>query len=303
MPENNNILTTIPAIFWSIIGPWQFMSLSASFIPQTIRTFNGLLPALSILLSSPSSFKDTWFGHFWSVVGPNVRERVSPAVLALLDGRVSKGRILENNSSPVTPHEGISGTVIEIGPASGLWVRVFSQSQSQSQSQNKKIQHVYGVEPNAKHHEALRREIANAGLQDVYEIVPVGIEHLNRNNNQGKKWDGNIEPESVDCIVSILCLCSIPDPERNTQELYRLLRPGGRWYVFEHVKHEDLWYMRFYQRIVNLVWPHFLGGCQLCRPTAKTLANAGKWTSIDVAPLAAEPWHNVVTHIVGVLTK
>jgi hypothetical protein len=33
----------------------------------------------------------------------------------------------------------------------------------------------------------------------------------------------------------VLCLCSIPDPAENIALLYKCLKPGGRWYVFEHV--------------------------------------------------------------------
>lgn len=60
---------------------------------------------------------------------------------------------------------------------------------------------------------------------------------------------GRIAEESVDCIVSVLCLCSIPDAKTNIAELYRCLKPGGRWYVYEHVIAfpEQGWGMRLYQ--------------------------------------------------------
>lgn len=55
------------------------------------------------------------------------------------------------------------------------------------------------------------------------------------------KVDGTDKPigkESVDCIVSILCLCSIPEPEKNITKLYELLKKGGRGiftYMFERM--------------------------------------------------------------------
>jgi SAM-dependent methyltransferase len=217
---------------------------------------------------------------FWAFVGPNIRKNAGPNILSLLDGRTDSGRVVEQPTGP-----GVGGVVIEIGPGSGLWVDVFSDrhlyeddsaSASSSSSEGagagqsttlrerrhvddntekkekrtntarSKVTHVYGVEPNASHHVALRRSIEAAGLQDVYEIVPVGIEDLG--NKANKKWEGSVEPGSVDCIFSLLCLCSIPDPERHIRELYELLRPGGRWYVYEHVRCEYSWYMRLYQR-------------------------------------------------------
>lgn len=184
-----------------------------------------------------------------------------PQQLSLLEGRTSKGHVL---ASPTGPDAGVAGVVLEVGPGSGLWVDVFSArhgrgdqagDDAQSSSARGKITRVYGVEPNASHHAALRRAVEAAGLQDVYEIVPVGIEDLSSTSASAsaavgarKKWEGSIEPGSVDCVVTILCLCSIPDPEQHIRELYELLRPGGRWYVYEHVRCRYSWYMRVYQR-------------------------------------------------------
>ncbi|GAW19820.1 hypothetical protein ANO14919_093110 [Xylariales sp. No.14919] len=308
--------------FWGLLDPWQFLGISVSFIPETIKHVfhtHDFVSGMCILLS-PSRFREAWFGRFWTFAGPNIRTGRGDLVLSLLDGRTSRGRVVEEPTGP-----GVGGVVIEIGPASGLWVDLFSDrhlyeddsavagGQKQQESANglrrradtarSQITRVYGVEPNASHHAALRRSVEAAGLKDVYEIVPVGIEDLSSSNNGKKKWEGNIEPGSVDCIVSVLCLCSIPNPKRHIRELYALLRPGGRWYIYEHVKAEYSWYMRLYQRVVNLVWPHLIGGCELCRPTEKTLREAGPWTSIDVSQPPDEPWYHCVPHILGVFTK
>ncbi|KAI0390426.1 S-adenosyl-L-methionine-dependent methyltransferase [Xylariaceae sp. FL0594] len=360
-----SILARAYEAFLGLLNPWVFMSMAGSFLPQTVRKLfetHGFLGSIPILLS-PSRFKDAWFGEFWAVAGPNVRNRGGPNVLALLDGRTTGGRVVDQPTGP-----GIGGVCIEIGAASGLWVEIFSnrhmyeddtaveeekaaeaggvggwkgpgpgpgqtssppsssselreratatqagdklraekRKNKRSNTARTQITHVYGVEPNPAHHAALWRSVEAAGLQDIYEIVPVGIEDLSSSSSSSsdnKKWEGNIEPNSVDCIVSVLCLCSIPEPERHTRELYKLLRPGGRWYVYEHVKRESGWVMRIYQRIVNLVWPHFLNGCQICRPTEKTLRSAGPWTKVDVAHLPDEPWYGTLPHILGVFTK
>ncbi|KAI0549908.1 S-adenosyl-L-methionine-dependent methyltransferase [Xylaria curta] len=303
---SDTLLTRTKEAFWGLLDPWMFLQLSASFIPQTTRHIFSTHPfssGLSILLS-PSRFRDLWFGHFWAFAGPQVREGAGPRVIPLLDGRTSRGVVTDEPTGP-----GVGGVVIEVGAGSGLWVEVFSDrylaSRDTSGTARTKITRVYGVEPNPAQHPALRRAVDDAGLQDVYEIVPVGIEDLSSSSGEGKtkKWDGNIEPGSVDCIVSILCLCSIPDPERHIRELYSLLRPGGRWYVYEHVRVQHSWYMRLYQRFLNLVWPHFIGGCEMCRETEKTLREAGPWAKIDLGQPPAEMWFHCLPHILGVLTK
>lgn len=53
---------------------------------------------------------------------------------------------------------------------------------------------IYGVEPNADHHEALRKRIKQEGLSDVYVIVPVGVEDL------GSRW---IAKGEVDTIMTV----------------------------------------------------------------------------------------------------
>jgi len=56
------------------------------------------------------------------------------------------------------------------------------------------VSKVYGVEPNKDHHEGLRRKIKEAGLSDIYEIVPVGVEEM------GEKW---VTRGEVDCVVTV----------------------------------------------------------------------------------------------------
>lgn len=46
-----------------------------------------------------------------------------------------------------------------------------------------------------------------------------------------------------------------------------------------------------------------MGGCQMCRDTAKTLKAAGPWTEFDLAMPVDEPWWSSTPHIYGILTK
>ncbi|KAI1100968.1 S-adenosyl-L-methionine-dependent methyltransferase [Jackrogersella minutella] len=287
-----------------LIGPWIFLYVSASVLPKTIRKL--LRDRKYGVLFSPAKLRAAWFSDFWgSIAGPNVRLNAGERVKPLLEGRVTNGAVVDE---PVGP--GIAGTVVELGAGSGLWVDVFKEVADTRQeptggavkrraAAKRAVTRVYGVEPNHDQHPDLRRAIAKAGLEDVYQIVPVGIEDL----EDASKWDGRVEKGSVDCIVSVLCLCSIPDPEENIREMYSYLKKGGRWYVYEHVRCEYSWYMRAYQRFVNIFWPHFLGGCQLCRPTEKTLREAGPWEKIDVGQPPIEPWYQSVPHILGVFVK
>ncbi|WP_237394703.1 class I SAM-dependent methyltransferase [Methylacidimicrobium sp. AP8] len=41
---------------------------------------------------------------------------------------------------------------------------------------------------------------------------------------------------SFDQALSVCTFCSVPDPLRGLREVYRVLRPGGRFFLFEHVR-------------------------------------------------------------------
>ena len=71
--------------------------------------------------------------------------------------------------------------------------------------------------------------------------MPLGIEDL--------AASGTVALQSVDCVVTVMCLCSIPEPRHNMAQLYGYLKPGGRWYVYEHVKcfRAQGWGMQLYQ--------------------------------------------------------
>ncbi|KAF0317212.1 Methyltransferase-like protein 7B [Colletotrichum sp. SAR11_59] len=282
-----------------LIGPWIFLSYSFYYLPGTIIR---LIRAGDFgRLFSLSRLRDAWFYAFWGWAGPNIRAGNSDRMVALLEGRVTGADVVKD---PV--HPAVKGVVLEIGPGSGLWVSLFAKDKPATMAAGgvrrrvaDGVTKVYGVEPNTELHPALRRSVKEAGLEGTYEIVPAGIESL----NDPTVWGGKIEKGSVDCIVSILCLCGIPEPEKNISELYSYLKKGGRWYLYEHVEVSVNEPLRLYQRFINLVWPRALNGCELCRNTRKTLESVGPWEKIDVARPPIEPWYQLVPHIFGTFTK
>ena len=117
-----------------------------------------------------------------------------------------------------------SGVVLELGPGIGSQLARYDKS---------KITKVYGVEPCSYLHEALRKQVKECGLDDIYEIVPCGIEDVT-----GLKKHG-IRLGTFDSVLSVQVLCSVPDPNEIMRRIYALMKPSGQLIVYEHVKSTD----------------------------------------------------------------
>lgn len=92
---------------------------------------------------------------------------------------------------------------------------------------------MYGVEPCLHLHQALRKQVKESGLTDIYDIVPCGIE-----DDEELKKHG-ITLGSIDTVLSVQVLCSVPDPDEMMQRIYALMKAGGQLIVYEHVRSTD----------------------------------------------------------------
>jgi len=69
---------------------------------------------------------------------------------------------------------------------------------------------------------------------------------------------------SFDTAVATLVFCSLRDPESAVQEIGRVLKPGGYFLAFEHVRHNWKWLGRLLDWFTPL-WRFFADGCHLNR--------------------------------------
>jgi SAM-dependent methyltransferase len=142
----------------------------------------------------------------------------------------------------------LPSTVLEIGPGTGANLRYYRPGTS-----------LVAVEPNPHMHASLRTAAQRRGI--TVEIRAESADHI------------GLPDASVDAVVSTLVLCTVPDPAAAVREAHRVLRPGGRLIFVEHVR-ADSWY-GVLQRAVARPWRWFFEGCDVCRDTSQTLAEAG----------------------------
>ncbi|KAF1808226.1 S-adenosyl-L-methionine-dependent methyltransferase [Eremomyces bilateralis CBS 781.70] len=192
----------------------------------------------------------------------------------------------------------VRGTVLDLGPGSGSQLYQFTPGQ---------IDVAYGVEPAVDLHVLLRAAAEKRGFEGRYKVVTAGAEPeslVPALAREGVIGEGGAEV--FDEIVCVRVLCGVPRQEEVVKGLYRLLKPGGRLVVSEHVVNP--WRLKEGSIVARglqigyhlLGWKFWAGGCCMDRDTEKSLKEAGSWSKIALE--RSQSWA-VIPHIVGYLVK
>ena len=134
--------------------------------------------------------------------------------------------------------ENVLGKVLEIGVGTGLNLPYYP----------KHIKRITTVDPNPGMNKILARRVRQSGVHIDRRII--GSETLPFENGH------------FDCIVSTLTLCSIPDVKKAAAELFRVLKPGGQFFLLEHGISPDPRVSKW-QRRLNGIQKCFADGCRL----------------------------------------
>jgi SAM-dependent methyltransferase len=144
-----------------------------------------------------------------------------------------------------------SGIVLEIGIGPGLNLPFYNPEL---------VTKVIGVDPNAAFL-SLGEERREASLVPL-EVIRAPAEAL------------PLEDNSVDTAVVTYTLCSVDDPLQALKEIRRVLKPEGRMLFLEHGLSPEPDVARWQYRL-NPIWRSLAVGCNLTRPVAELLRQAG----------------------------
>ncbi|PZF86147.1 SAM-dependent methyltransferase [Jiangella anatolica] len=144
--------------------------------------------------------------------------------------------------------------IVEIGPGTGANLRYYRPGTQ-----------LVAIEPNVHMHGPLRAAARRHGIE--LELRTATAERL------------ALPDASADAVVSTLVLCTVPDPVAAVEEVWRVLRPGGRLLFLEHVRAGG-GYGRL-QRLTARPWHWLFEGCDVRRDTEGTIRAAG-FSSVDV---------------------
>jgi SAM-dependent methyltransferase len=136
--------------------------------------------------------------------------------------------------------EHASGEIMEIGFGTGLNLPHYPAS----------VRTITAVDPNPGMHRLAERRIKQTGIQ------------VDQRQLSGEKLP--FEDQSFDCVVSTFTLCSIDHVARALGEVFRVLRPGGRFLFLEHGLSPDASVQRW-QRRLNWLQQRIGDGCRLDR--------------------------------------
>ncbi|KAF2460430.1 S-adenosyl-L-methionine-dependent methyltransferase [Lineolata rhizophorae] len=192
------------------------------------------------------------------------------------------------------------GVVLDLGPGTGEQMHRFTADN---------IKAMYGAEPGLSMHPSILRRAKETGLAEKYHLLGCGAEKESLIPALAK--DGILgEGASEGIFDEIMCvrvLCAVPRHEETIQNLYKLLKPGGRMVVCEHVRNSccmggSFLGGAFQSLYAMLAWNFFLC-CHLRRDTAKVLKEAGGkngWAKINLQLIGE---HGPVPFIVGDMIK
>jgi ubiquinone/menaquinone biosynthesis C-methylase UbiE len=132
------------------------------------------------------------------------------------------------------------GDILEIGFGTGLNLPFYPKS----------VRKITTVDPNVGMHSLARERITEPGIEVDQRVL---------SGEQLPFGDG-----TFDCVVSTFTLCSIAGVGEALREVYRVLRPGGKFLFLEHGLSPEP-NVQKWQRRLNWLEMRLADGCRLDR--------------------------------------
>ena len=144
-----------------------------------------------------------------------------------------------------------TGDVVEIGVGPGLNLQYYNFE---------KVNKVIGIDPSDELNKIAKKNADKVNLDIEFNL------------SSAESID--LPTSSVDSVVCTFSLCSIPDPNKALNEIFRILKPGGKYFFCEHGISPDTT-TRVFQNLTNIFYPKLSGGCHANRDIPKLITDAG----------------------------
>ncbi len=142
----------------------------------------------------------------------------------------------------------VSGQVLEIGFGTGLNLSHYSEN----------VAKLIAIDANKGMNRLAQKRIDAANIEVAFEIL----------NGENLPMEDN----SFDSVVCTWTLCSIRKVEKAIEEIYRVLKPGGKFFFIEHgLSEEDR--VKIWQNRLTPIQKIIADGCHLNRNMEQLVGN------------------------------
>jgi len=171
----------------------------------------------------------------------------------------------------------VTGEVLEIGFGTGLNLSYYPEQ----------IHKIVTVDPNPGIHTIAQKRIASS---------PITVEHHLLSGEHLPMAD-----ESFDSVVSTFTLCSISNVKQALAEIYRVLKPGGRYFFVEHGLSSEP-DVQVWQNRLTPIQKRIAGGCHFNRNIKRLVEE--QFDRVTLTELYAENSPKVAAYLYkGMATK
>jgi SAM-dependent methyltransferase len=210
----------------------------------------------------------------------------------------------ENTTIVPSLFEAARGTILELGPGPGNQLQRYDASV---------VDFIYGVEPSSQYADTIATKLETIGLHDKYKLLKCGIEDSDVLRSAG------VTEGSLDTVLSIQVMCAVKDVRSVMREVYKLLKPGGSFVFWEHVKSKDgatavlqcTYILCMSLQLCDIAdvqvacwnpaWSALVG-CHMNRDILADILAAGEWENPGDIEVANDPY-DCLPRISGVLKK
>ena len=145
---------------------------------------------------------------------------------------------------------GAKGQVLEIGCGTGASFPYYDD----------RVERIVATEPDPYMLERAKKRAAELGKPIEFHQAPA----------EGLPFpDG-----SFDTVISTLVMCTVADPPKALREVRRVLKPGGQFRFYEHVRYDHA-FGAFWQDLITPIWRWFGAGCHPNRDVERFVREVG----------------------------
>uniref|UniRef100_A0A0P4WD28 Methyltransferase type 11 domain-containing protein n=2 Tax=Scylla olivacea TaxID=85551 RepID=A0A0P4WD28_SCYOL len=207
---------------------------------------------LWVLKMKGSDLRHRWFAFFMHYIN----KATDPKIEELKKDFFSSLNSITSHDPELRKKKGIK--ILEIGVGTGVNFQYYPDGS-----------HLIVVDPNphfAKYYDENRKKFPNIHSEEI--LITTGEEMT------------GVADNSVDVVVVTLVLCSVGDAHQILKQVVRVLVPGGKLYILEHIKEfnpDKYWIRSVLQEFLSVsgIWPFLFDGCCLNRDFHSALDSAG----------------------------